>query len=135
MEHGFLPLGGPFITTVANGFGYVHNLGNEPIYCEFNQAMDSGEKIMTRAILHVAVDEDLLDRIETLVDKGELSKSEIVRRTLGYGIGEMEKAINRFVTTPLDAGVVCRCGEENIRFCPMHGKLITALNPFKEKST
>lgn len=53
---------------------------------------------MSRAIIHVVIDEDLLERIEKLVDKGELTKSEIVRRTLGYGIGEMEQAINRFTT-------------------------------------
>jgi metal-responsive CopG/Arc/MetJ family transcriptional regulator len=50
---------------------------------------------MSRAIIHVSIDEDLLDRIEALVDTGKLTKSEIVRRTLGYGIGEMEQAINR----------------------------------------
>lgn len=54
---------------------------------------------MSRAIIHVVIDEDLLERIEKLVDKGELNKSEIVRRTLGYGIGEMEQAINRLTGT------------------------------------
>lgn len=51
---------------------------------------------MSRAVIHVTIDENLLDRIEALVVKGDMSKSEIVRRTLGYGIKEMEKAIDRF---------------------------------------
>lgn len=50
---------------------------------------------MSRATIHVSIDEYLLDRIERMVDEGQLSKSEIVRRTLGYGIDEMEQAINR----------------------------------------
>lgn len=52
---------------------------------------------MSRATIHVSIDEELLDRIEKLVDDGQLSKSEIVRRTLEYGIDEMEQAINRFI--------------------------------------
>lgn len=47
------------------------------------------------AAIHVIINGELLDRIEELCDKGNMSKSEIVRRTLGYGIHEMEMAINR----------------------------------------
>ncbi len=50
---------------------------------------------MTRTSIHVVIDENLLDRIDTLVVRGDMSKSEIIRRTLQYGIGEMEQAINR----------------------------------------
>lgn len=53
---------------------------------------------MSRATIHVSIDEELLDRIEKLVDDGQLSKSEIVRRTLLYGIKPMEEAVRRFVT-------------------------------------
>lgn len=49
---------------------------------------------MSRATIHVSIDEDLLERIERMVDEG-FSKSDIVRRTLAYGIDPMEEAINR----------------------------------------